>query len=426
MTPRQIVFQLGYMANKPKADYEAIDRSRAALARPTAHQDRTPYWTAYRGPGGTGVYAEQPLNLNWPEAGLPPKWRHPVGAGFGSFVVAEGMAFTLEQRREEEALMAYDLETGRPIWKYSYPARFTEAMSGEGPRTTPVYHSGRVISIGSTGSISCVDAKTGKPIWTGDILGDANAKNLHYGLAASPIVVGDTVIALAGKSSKGEAVRAYDLSSGDLRWSTLPDTVGYSTPVLLNLAGVDQLVVCTANRVVGLNPADGTLLWEHDFKVMMGLISSQPVQVSPDAFVVSGGYGAGTARIELSQQAESLRAREAWNSRRLNADFCTPVYHDGYLYGLDNGIFTCLDAATGQRRWKEGRFGFGQVLVVEDTLLISAEKGDLLLVATNTTKLEVLRRFPAIEGKTLNNPAIAHGFLLLRNSEEMVCYDLNL
>jgi outer membrane protein assembly factor BamB len=141
--------------------------------------------------------------------------------------------------------------------------------------------------------------------------------------------------------------------------------------------------------------------------------------------VISGAYGAGTTRIELSREAGGFLARVAWNSQRLNTDFCTPVHHEGYLYGLDNGIFTCLDAATGKRQWKDGRFGFGQVLLAGDKLLISAEKGDLLVVATNQKELEVLHRFPAIKGKTLNNQAIAHGFLLLRNSEEMVCYDLN-
>ena len=227
-------------------------------------------------------------------------------------------------------------------------------------------------------------------------------------------------------AEKGGAVRAYDLANGELRWSTLPEKMGYSTPATMNLAGVDQLVVSTAERVVGLKPDDGTLLWSVDFKVLFGLVSSQPVQVSPDAFVISGGYGAGTSRIQLSKEAGALSAQVVWNSRRLNTDFCTPVYYEGYLYGLDNGIFTCLDAATGKRQWKDGRFGFGQVLLAGNKLLISAEKGDLLVVATNENKLDVLHRFPAIKGKTLNNPAIAHGFLLLRNSEEMVCYDLNL
>ena len=425
MTPRQVMFQMGYMLNKPKADYEAIQRSGDALGSATAHQDRVPYWTAYRGPGGTGIYAEQPLNLDWPEGGLQPKWRFPVGAGFGSFVVAKGMAFTLEQRLLDEALSAYDLETGKPVWTHLCPGRFSEAMGGEGPRATPLFHDGRVISLGSLGMLCCVDAISGKPVWTRNILSDAEAENLHYGLAASPVVVGDTVIVLAGES-KGNTLRAYDLATGAPRWSALPDKAGYSTPARMNLAGVDQLVVCTATRVSGLNPVDGNVLWEQEFKVMMGLISSQPVQVSPDSFVVTGGYGAGTSRIVLSREGAKLSAQVAWNSRRLNADFCTPVYYDGYIYGLDNGIFTCLDVETGTRQWKDGRFGFGQVLLAKDKLLISAEKGDLLVVATNPKQLEVLHRFPAIKGKTLNTPAIAHGFLLMRNSEERVCYDLNL
>jgi outer membrane protein assembly factor BamB len=425
MTPRQVAFQLGYLANKPNADYDAVDRARVYVDAPTAHQNRTPYWTAYRGAKGTGIYAEQALNFDWPEGGLQPKWRFPVGAGFGSFVVAKGMAFTLQQDREDEALSAYDLETGRPVWTHRYPGRFSEAMSGEGPRATPVYHAGRVISIGALGTLCCVEAATGKLKWTRDLLSDAEAKNLHYGLAASPVVVGNTVIALVGEPTQAGTVRAYDLESGELRWTALAEKAGYSTPAPMNLAGVDQLVVCTAERVVGLNPDDGTLLWAQEFKVLFGLVASQPVQVAPDAFVISGAYGAGTTRIELSRDGGECKARVAWNSQRLNADFCTPVYYDGYLYGLDNGIFTCLDAATGTRQWKDGRFGFGQVLLAGDKMLISAEKGDLLLVATNPKQLEVLRRFPAIKGKTLNSPAIAHGFLLLRNSEEIVCYDLN-
>ena len=424
VSPRQIMFSMGYMFNKPEADYDALELAESGRVV-TAHVDKEPYWIAYRGPKTNGIYEEQPINLDWPKGGLQAKWRFPIGAGFGSFVVAEGMAFTLEQRRGNEALVAYDLETGTQIWKHEYEGRFHEAMSGEGPRGTPTYHDGRVFSVGSMGTLCCVRAATGEPVWQRNVLTDAEAENLEYGLSASPVIVGNNVIALAGESKGSKTVRAYSITDGSLAWSSLKDKQGYSTPQRMTLAGQDQLVVCTGNRIAGLNPLNGEVLWTFDWQVLGGLISSQPVQVDADRFVVSGGYGKGTTLIEITRSGDRHTATEVWSSRRLNANFSTPVVHKGFVYGLDGGILTCLNLADGKRVWKSGRFGFGQMLKVGNRLLISAEKGDLLVVALNPDALEVVSRFAAIEGKTLNNPALAHGFLLLRNSAERVCYDLN-
>jgi outer membrane protein assembly factor BamB len=425
-TPRQVAFSVGYMMNKPEADYDAIDKTRTEnrLQSATAFTSETPYWTAYRGPKTDGHYLEQPLTLEWSGAGPKEVWRLPVGAGFGSFVVAEGLAFTLEQRRDKEALAAYDLATGKPVWQHEYTARFYEAMSGEGPRSTPCYHDGKVYSYGAMGDLHCVWATTGKPVWQINPLKEIDAKNISYGLSSSPIVVGQTVVILAGESEDGQTVRAYDLDSGKLVWSALQDKAGYSTPQRMKLAGRDQLVICMGDRTVGLNPTNGELLWEFPWAVMQGLASSQPVQVDDNRFAVSGGYGKGTTLVQINKSGNRFSAEQVWESRRLNANFSTPMYHDDFLYGLDGGILVCLDLETGKRVWKDGRFGFGQMLKVDNSLLISGEKGEVIVVDADPEKLSVRGRFKALEDKTLNPPAIAHGFLLLRNSREMVCYDL--
>lgn len=385
---------------------------------------RPPYWTDFRGPARDGHYRQQPIRTDWPSTGLAPVWKQPVGGGYASFVAAGGHAFTIEQRGPEEVVAAYDIATGRELWTSRWTATFRESMGGDGPRATPTWHDGRVYALGGAGELRSIDASTGRLVWRANILEDAGASNLQWGMAAAPLVVGEHVIVLPGGSA-GQSVLAYNRATGARAWSALDDVSAYSSPMLVTTAGVRQLLVFSATRLLGLDPANGSVLWEFPWKTQYGVNASQPLLVGDQRIFISTGYGSGAAMIELTAQPDgALTVAEVWRTNRMKNQFTSSVLHDGYIYGLDESILACIDAATGELKWKGGRYGYGQVILADGHLIVLTEGGDLALVEATPERHVELVRFPAIEGKTWNHPAIVDGYLLVRNANEMAAFDL--
>ena len=377
------------------------------------------HWTSFRGPERDGHYRQQPVRTDW-VPGLTPLWKQPVGGGYASFVIAGGRAFTIEQRGGRELAAAYDLVTGRELWTSAWEALFQS--QGDGPRATPAWHDRRLYVLGATGELRALDAATGRTLWRTDILGDAGAANLDFGTSASPLVVDNTVVVQPG-GPNGQSVVAYDRQSGKRVWGALDDGASYSSPMLVTLAGVRQIVTFTATRLVGLSPDDGRLLWELPWRT--GNQASQPVVAGPDRVFVSTGPGPDATMLQLAAGAEGqLTVRELWRTNRMNNTFTSSVLHDGFIYGLDESILTCIDASTGELKWKGGRYGYGQVMLASGHLIILTEQGELALVRADPKGHQEVTRFPAIDGKTWNHPAMSDGILLIRNTEEMAAFDL--
>lgn len=414
---------------KTQPDFNALERDRAEQARESdAAFSRTPnrraYWTDFRGPRRDGHYDEQPILLDWPESGPRRLWRQPIGGGYASFVVADGRAFTIEQRRDSEAVVAYDVETGRELWHYSYPAVFSEWMGGDGPRATPTILADMLYSLGATGELICFGASSGTMLWRKNVLQDNQAGNLRYGLAASPLAVGDQVVVLAGDASAGKSVVAYDRLTGRRVWSALDDRQSYTSPMLVELAGLRQILIVTASRLLGL-ATDGTkVLWEFPWSVQYENATATPLVVGTNRVLISAGYGAGAALVEISRSAEDFTAKPVWRNRNLKTKFNPAVVWQGHAYGLDEGVLTCIDLATGERRWRDGRYGYGQTLLASGHLIVLGGEGELALVKATPERWQQLRKVRALNGKTWNVPALAGGFLLVRNSAEMTCFDL--
>jgi outer membrane protein assembly factor BamB len=414
--------------SKTRPDYAAVEAHRATQSNaPSASVAATNagsiWWSGFRGPHRDGHYTERPLRAEWPQDGLKPLWRQPCGGGYGSFSAAQGRAFTLEQRRDEEVVVAYDLATGRELWAHRYPAHFSESMGGDGPRSTPTWDDGRVFNTGAEGEFCCLDAATGRLLWRTNVLREAGSSKLYFGQSASPLIVEDKVIVLAGEAGTG-TVLAYDKRTGRRLWAALNEKQAYNSPMLVPLAGRRQLLFATASRVLGMDPADGAVLWSHPWSVQYDNAIAQPVVVSSNRFLLSAGYGTGSLMLEVTNHAGRFSAREVWRNKHLKNKFNSSVHWEGHLYGLDEGILTCLDAATGERRWKEGRYGYGQLVVTQGRLIILTGEGDMALVRATPERHEELARFTALRGKTWNHPALADGLLLVRNAAEMACFDL--
>ena len=398
--------------------------TRPPVIAPEAHKEQLEpagYWTDFRGPHRDGVYSQAEIRTLWPSTGLERLWKQPVGGGYASFTVGEGRAYTIEQRRDQEAITAYEVLTGRELWAFTYPAAFDEILGGPGPRATPVFHDGLIYSLGANGDFYCLSAKTGKPKWSKNILADNQTKNIHWAMAGSPLIVDDMVIVTPG-GVNGKSVVAYNRLTGEPIWRSLNDRAAYTSPLVATLAGRRQIVWISAERVVGVAVEDGKLLWDYPFPAMMDMNCSQPVIVDDGKVFLSSSQGPGAALLEITKTGDSYAAREVWKNNRMKNKFNSSLLYQGYIYGLDETILACMDPQTGEVKWKGGRYGYGQVLLAGGYLVVLTEQGDVVLVRATPERHEELARFQAIEGRTWNIPAIDHGLLLVRNASEMACF----
>jgi outer membrane protein assembly factor BamB len=401
---------------------EGAPSSGAAANANAAAPRRRNYWTQFRGPARDGRYEEQAVRLDWPAAGPPLLWRQPVGGGFASFSVAGGVAYTIEQRRGQEVVAAYQVETGREVWTHGWNAVFQDS-TGDGPRATPTWDEGRVYALGGAGELRCLDATTGRLLWAKNVLSDNGASNLPWGTASSPLVVDDKVVVMTGAGG-AKAVAAYHKATGAPVWKALADEASYTSPMLVTLAGRRQILVVTARRAAGLAPETGAVLWEFPWSNSAGINVAQPVLVSPTRFLLSAGYGKGAALVEVSGPGGGLAASAVWQNMTMRNKFNSSVYHDGHIYGLSEGILTCVEAATGERRWQARGYGYGQLVLAGGHLVVTTDEGEVAVVRAVPAGHSEVTRFKALEGQTWNNPAIAGGRLLVRNAAQMACFKL--
>lgn len=319
--------------------------------------------------------------------------------------------------------------SGRELWTNGWSAEFREPLGGDGPRATPTWADGIVYALGATGELRALDEAAGRLVWRKNILEENGATNLDWGMAASPLIVDETVIVLPG-GPNGRSVVGYDRRSGTRVWSTLSDKQAYSSPMVATVGGVRQILVFGATRLMGLSPDRGELLWDYPWQTAFDINAGQPIVIGDKRVFLSSGYGTGAAVIELTEaspkgpapRGTKFSVREVWRNNRMKNQFTSSVLHDGFIYGLDESILACIDAATGELRWKGD--GYGQVLLASAHLIVLTEDGDLALVRATPERHEEIVRFPALSGKTWNHPAISDGVLLIRNLAEMAAFDL--
>jgi outer membrane protein assembly factor BamB len=377
----------------------------------------------FLGPGRDGRVAGAGLSRDWSTDPPTPLWRQEIGLGWSAFAVLGEFAVTLEQRGEIEMVTCYEASTGRLRWHHDDTTRFSNAVSSDGPRATPTIRDGRVYALGGTGRLHVLDLATGRVIWEVDVGEEAGASIPEYGVSHSPLVLDDVVVVAAG-GSRGGSLVAYDRETGERAWSGGSGSAAYSSPVLVELAGRDQILVFNQEGLWGHDPAGGEVLWNVEWPDGTQRVS-QPVVVGDDRVFLSSGYGVGGKMFRVSVDGQGSSAVEMlWESLSLKAKFTNVVHRDGFLYGLDDGILACVDVETGERRWKGGRYGHGQIILAGDLLLVQAEDGDVFLVEAVADAHRELGRLAALDGKTWNHPALAGRRLLVRNDREAACYEL--
>lgn len=376
------------------------------------------------GPNRDGVITGARLAPDW--QAQPPKelWRQPIGAGWSAFAVVGGRAFTQEQRGEEELVTCYDLLTGQLLWVHRDTARFTQWQGGEGPRATPTVLEGRVFTYGATGILNCLDGATGQRVWSRSVLTENQLANTEWGTSSSPLVLDDKVV-VTGGATRGPVLLAFSRETGEPLWKAGDDQASYASPILATLAGKRVILSNNAAALTAHDPATGAVLLEYRWGQDKWPKASQPVVLAGNRVFLSAGYGMGCQLVKISASADGkLGAEQLWRGIRMKTQFNSAAVRDGFLYGLDDGGLACVDVATGDRLWKDGRFGSGQSLLVDDLVLIQSERGEVVLAAAQKDGYRELGRLPALSSKTWNFPTLAGRYLLVRNDHEVVCYQL--
>ena len=381
-------------------------------------------WPGFRGAARDGVIRNVHIGTDWSVTPPVALWRRAIGPGWSSFAVRSDVLYTQEQRGDEEIVAAYSLSTGEPLWAHRDPVRFWESNGGAGPRATPTLDParGRLYAFGATGILNALDARTGSKIWSRNVATDSSVQVPDWGFSSSPLLLDDMVIvAAAGK------LVAYDVAGGVMRWASADRGPSYSSPHLLTIDGVPQIVLLTGRGGAGIAPADGTMLWELTVpSSALAATIVQPALTANGELLVGDGQASNMRRVAVVNGANGWTVAEQWVSNRLKPLFNDFVVHEGHAYGFDGTILACIDLTDGNRKWKGGRYGNGQLLLLaeQDLLLVTSEEGELILVNATPDGFTERARFAAIEGKTWNHPALIGDVLLIRNGQEMAAFRL--
>ena len=400
--------------------------SDAPLARPADPERprKVADWPGFRGPARDGVVRGVRIETDWAQKPPALLWRRPIGPAWSSFAVDGDRFYTQEQRGNDEMVSAYDLTTGAPVWRHRDAARFWESNAGAGPRATPTLSNGRVYTMGGTGILNALDELDGSVVWSRNAVTETGAPLPTWGIAGSPLVVGDTVIVAASGR-----LAAYDAASGTPRWFGPKNGGGYSSPHPVTIEGVPQIVLMRGVRTTSVAPQDGTVLWEHSSGEPVGSIVQPGLTADGDLLVAGNDMmgGTGMRRLAVAHGPGGWTVRERWTSRGLKPYFNDFVVHEGHAYGFDGSILSAIGLADGTRKWKGGRYGTGQLVLLpdQDLLLVLSEDGELALVKATPDQFTEVARVPAIAGKTWNHPVLVGDVLLVRNGEEMAAFRLS-
>ena len=380
-------------------------------------------WPGFRGARRDGIVRGVRIANDWHQT--PPKelWRRTIGPAWSSFAIVGDVAYTQEQRGEEERVVCLRLSDGQQVWSYAENSRFEEVVSGPGPRATPTFDRGRLFAQGARGALVCLDPKSGERIWRRDLVTDAGAKIPEWGFSSSPLVARDWVVVLAGADGAGTV--AYDRETGEPRWKSGQRHLSYSSPHLARIGDVEQVLTLSDLGAEAFHLETGDALWKYDWKIEQATRIVQPLVID-SSVVIATGYGHGSRRVQVGRAGEEWTVTAGWESRRLKPYFNDLVLHDGHCYGFDARIFSCLRVSDGKNQWKGGRYGHGQVILFTDSalLVVISEDGELALLEATPKEHRELARIPVFEGKTWNHLAYGRGVLLVRNGAEIACFKL--
>ena len=405
-------------------------------------------WPQWRGPTRDGTWHEEGLLSSFPSEKLELRWTVPIGQGYSSPTVSEGRVFVadkVDEPEEKEGVHCFEAGTGKLIWSYSYPCDYAGIGYDAGPRCSVLVNDGRAYSLGAAGDLFCFDASGGQVLWTHDLRATYEIEMPIWGIAASPVVEGDLLIVPV--SGKEAYLVAFDLKTGEERWKSQSDRGNYSAPIVIDQAGQRVLVCWSGDRVLGVAPATGKLIWEHSFpsyKMPLGIAA--PV-LAGDLLFITGFYdGSLLLRLDQEQpQVEEVWKRRGQNELRtdgLHSIISTPLILDEHIYGVDSyGQLRCLRLKDGERVWEDlsavpkARWSTIHFVQNGSTTWMFNERGELIIARLSPEGFQELSRATLLEptrgqlnqreGVCWSHPAFANKHVFARNDKELVCADLS-
>lgn len=387
-------------------------------------------WPQFLGPHRNGLSDETGLIDNFSAQGPKVLWRVPGGVGMSGVSVSRGRVLTMVQSDGKQWLVALDSESGKEIWRTAIAPEYRNPM-GDGPRATPTIAGDRVFVFTGEGVLAAVNFQDGKLLWSSKPLSVHSGKEAEYGMACSPLVIGDLVVVTVGAPEA--TLVAYDIRSGQERWNAGNDPAGYSSPTVLKVGGQSQIVSFTGDSAIGIDIQKGTILWRYPFETNYQCNIATPIAIKDQVFL-SAGENHGSVLLALKPKADQFEVEPVWSSfgpsSVMRNEWQTSLLIDGYLYGMDNvggaGPIThlkCIQADTGKMAWQQLRFGKGNLIAADGKLWITTMKGDLVLVKASPDRFEELGRTTLLQS-TRQIPALSQGRMYLRDDAEIVCVDV--
>ena len=382
-------------------------------------------WPQFLGPDRNGTYAG-PLADTWGPSGPKVVWRKQVGQGFAGPAVVGTRVLLFHRVGNEEVLESLDARTGNSTWRYAYPTTYRDDFGfDEGPRAVPVVADGIVYTFGAQGQLHAVDLAKGTRVWSEDTMKRFNVPKAFFGAGGSPLVEGGRVIANIGGDKAG--VVAFDAKTGKVVWTATEDDASYSSGVAATIGGRRLAVFLTRDNLLGLDPTNGAIQFQRRWRARIAAsVNAATPLVVGDLIFVSAEYGPGAGVVRV----EGSKLVDLWNSDDvLSNHYATSVYHQGYLYGYHGRqefgpSFRAVDMKTGMVKWSQDQFRAGSVLLAGDRLLILREGGEFIVAPASPQGFKPIARAQILPGVLRPYPAIADGFLYVRNENTLVCLDL--
>jgi outer membrane protein assembly factor BamB len=384
-------------------------------------------WPQWLGPARTGASAETGLLTTWPSTGPRVLWKVAGGDGYSAVAVADGRAFTLVQTDKGEQLIALDATNGMRLWEATPHVAFKN-MYGNGPRSTPTIVGDLVYTQSVTGPLSCYEVKTGKRVWEVDLLKEFGAKNITWGLSASPLVEGELVYALPG--APGAGVAAFDRKTGRLAWKSGNDKAAYASPIVVTVGGKRQIIFFNAAGLLAVTPEQGKELWRIEWPTEFDCNIATPLVIGGDQLFVSSGEEVGCVLYKLAADGPPTVVWESKGKKSVMLNYwANAVAHEGYLYGLSGEFdkridLNCVDLKNGKLKWSKQGFGKAAVLLADGHLFLTTKKGDVVLVRATPEKYEEKARLAGFLAETRTVPTLANKRLYLRDREQIFCLDV--
>jgi len=386
-------------------------------------------WPQWRGANRDGTilsYAEPKV---WPEQ-LTQKWQVNVGIGHSSPLLVQKKIYLLTRQGEQEVVTCLDLDTGKQVWRDAYPAPYTmnpvATAHGKGPKATPVFHAGKLFTLGISGILSGYDAGSGKLLWRREVAAEFKTTSPYFGTATSPVVERGLVIAHVGGHDSG-ALTAFDIASGKTVWNWSGDGPAYASPIVVDLGGARQIVTQSQKNIIGVSVADGKLLWSLPFTTAYVQNIITPI-LFKDTLIFSG-LDKGVMAIRLVPGGGEWKTEKVWENSAAAFYMSTPVLNGNLLFGLSHknrGQFVALDAATGKTLWTTtGREGENAaILTAGDKLFLLTNNAELIVARVNSTAFEPLRRYTVANSPIWAHPLIMGRNILVKDLENLTSWSL--